>query len=311
MNNQGLRVIKPGALSVIQDLGRFGYAQFGISQGGPLDEYAYSWANFLLGNKVNLPCIEITLGQAEFEIEQDGEFAICGADLKACLDDVPLTNWSTFFAFAGQRLSFALPKNGLRCYLAVKDGFLLTPQLDSCASVERDMLGGLDGGKALQENDRLGYNSRTSQNGFKPRQLSFRFTPDYDLPITLRIVEGYQRDAFSRQAIEQFYQQEFEVSANINRMGYRLTGSRISAPKMKMLSEGIALGAVQIPPDGEPIILFNDRQTVGGYPKLGCVSRIDLPRLAQAKPGQKVRFVKGHFQELQSDWIQWANYFGY
>lgn len=311
MNNQGLRVRKPGALSVIQDLGRFGYAQLGLSQGGPLDEYAYSWANFLLGNPVNLPCIEITLGQAEFTIEQDGEFAICGADLKATLDDTPLENWSTFFAFKGQCLSFALPKNGLRSYLAVKGGFLLTSQLGSCASVERDQLGGIANGKALQEGDQLRFSAPNSHNSFQKRQLSFRFIPDYDLPITLRVIEGYQRNIFSKQAIDQFYQQEFEVSAHMNRMGYRLTGACITPPQQKMLSEGIALGAIQIPPDGEPIILLNDRQTVGGYPKIGCISRIDLPRLAQAKPGQKVRFVKGQLQELQSDWVQWANYFGY
>ncbi|EGU33922.1 allophanate hydrolase subunit 2 [Vibrio ichthyoenteri ATCC 700023] len=314
MSDKGLVVVKPGALSLIQDLGRFGYAQIGISQGGPLDEYAYSWANFLLGNKVNLPCIEITLGQAEFTLQQDGEFAICGADLKACLDGAPLTNWSTFFARKGQSLSFALPKNGLRCYLAVKGGFSLSPQLGSCASVERDQLGGLKGGKALQENDCIGYPPRRDDQpnkAFQMRQLSFRFIPDYDLPITLRVIEGYQRDSFTRQAMEQFYQHEFEVSANINRMGYRLSGGSVDTPDIAVLSEGIALGAIQIPPDGEPIILLNDRQTVGGYPKIGCVSRVDLPRLAQAKPGQKVRFVKGHLQELQSDWVQWAHYFGY
>ncbi|MFA0412175.1 biotin-dependent carboxyltransferase family protein [Vibrio renipiscarius] len=311
MREYGLKVLKPGALSLIQDLGRFGQAQIGITQGGPLDEYAYSWANYLLDNPVNCPCIEITLGQAEFLIEHDGFFAICGGDLKATLDDIPLKNWSTFQAHSGQTLAFALPKNGLRCYLAVKGGFTLPTQLGSCASVERDQLGGLHSGHPLQEDDILTFRAFALSNRSLIRQLSFRFQPDYDLPITLRVIEGYQRDKFTPQAMEQFYLQEFTVSAHINRMGYRLSGASIEVPGIKMLSEGIALGAIQIPPDGEPIVLFNDRQTLGGYPKIGCVSRIDLPRLAQAKPGQKVRFMKGNLAELQADWIRWAHYFGY
>ena len=310
MMGKGLRVIKPGPLSLIQDLGRFGYAQIGITQGGPLDEYAYSWSNYLLGNKVNQPCIEITLGQAGFEIQQDGQFALCGADLNAQLDGSPLKNWCTFIALKGQVITFGLPNNGLRCYLAVKGGFLLKPQLGSCASVERDQLGGITSGQPLQKDDIIDYREISLQH-HRVQQLSFRFQPDYNLPITLRVIEGYQRKAFTHHSITQFYAQEFEISTKINRMGYRLKGDSIDVPDIDMLSEGIALGAIQVPPSGEPIILFNDRQTVGGYPKIGCVSRIDLPHLAQAKPGQKVRFVKGNLQELQSDWIQWAQYFGY
>ncbi|GAK86259.1 allophanate hydrolase 2 subunit 2 [Vibrio ponticus] len=311
MTQPGLKVLKPGPLSLVQDLGRFGHAHNGITQGGPLDEYAYSWANCILGNHVNLPCIEITLGQTEFEICSKGAFAICGADLKATLDDKPLTNWSSFIANQGQILRFSLPKNGLRCYLAVQGGFNVTPQLGSCASVERDKLGGLTQGQPLQEGDLLDYPPLSANQYFETEQLSFRFQPDYDLPITLRVIEGYQRQSLSREAINWFYDTEFEVSKNINRMGYRLQGSVFNIPGIEMQSEGIALGAIQLPPDGQPIVLFSDRQTIGGYPKIGCVSRIDLPRLAQAKPGQKVRFVKGSQRELQQDWIAWANYFGY
>lgn len=311
MSNSILQVIKPGPLSLIQDLGRFGVAQYGITQGGPLDEYAYSWANFLLGNHANLPCIEITLGQAEFKVGAKSAFAVCGGDLRATLDGQPISNWSSFVAEAGQVIKFSLAQNGLRSYLAVLGGFKLEPQLGSCASVERDHLGGLTNGMPLMEGNDLEYQPLLEQHYFEPKQLSFRFQPDYDLPVTLRVVESYQRALLPSHLVDWFYQTEFKVSTNINRMGYRLQAPQIEMPNIEMQSEGIALGAIQLPPDGQPIILLNDRQTIGGYPKIGCVSRVDLPRLAQAKPGQIVCFVKGQLDELQSDWAMWANYFGY
>ncbi|GAB2650237.1 5-oxoprolinase subunit C family protein [Vibrio panuliri] len=311
MSKAELKVLKPGPLSLIQDLGRFGHAHTGITQGGPLDEYAYSWANYLLGNKVNLPCIEITLGQTQFEVGAKSAFSICGANLNATLDDIPITNWSSFIAKQGQVIRFSLAKNGLRAYLGVLGGFDVPLAHGSCSTVQRDQLGGLVGGNALKQGDRIRYHSLLANQYFEKKQLSFRYQPDYDLPITLRVVEGYQKNVLPKHVVEWFYHTEFEVSKNIDRMGYRLQGSSIDMPTIEMRSEGIALGAIQLPPDGQPIVLLNDRQTIGGYPKIGCVSRIDLPRLAQAKPGQKVRFVKGHLDELQSDWVMWANYFGY
>ncbi|CSB71404.1 allophanate hydrolase 2 subunit 2 [Vibrio cholerae] len=142
--------------------------------------------------------------------------------------------------------------------------------------------------------------------------MTFRFRPDYNLPLRLRVIESYQYQAFSPSAMESFYRSEFIVTPNSDRMGYRLQGETISPPDQAILSEGIALGAIQVPPNGQPIILLNDRQTIGGiggYPKLGCVARIDLPRLAQAKPGHSVRFVAG--DGLQAVWCQWARFFGY
>ena len=304
-----IEVIKPGQQTLIQDFGRYGLAHFGITQGGPVDDYAFSWANYLLGNPMNVPTLEITLGQAEFLIHTDCEMSICGGDLNAKLDGRQLTNWSTFKALKGQRLRFGLPKNGLRSYLAIKGGFVVSPQLGSVATVSRDKLGGLAQGYALALGDILNFTPHKISKRIK--QMTFRYKPDYNLPLELRFIEGYQVDDFSRDDVNSLYQQEFEVSQLINRMGYRLTGGAITPPNKEYLSEGIALGSVQVPPNGEPIVLLNDRQTIGGYPKLGCVARIDLPRLAQARPGQKVRFVKGDLLGLQDVWGQWARFFGY
>ncbi|MDC5704840.1 biotin-dependent carboxyltransferase family protein [Vibrio europaeus] len=304
-----IEVVKPGQQTLIQDFGRFGLAHFGIAQGGPVDDYAYSWANHLLGNSINMPTLEITLGQAEFLIHHSCELAIAGGDLNAKLDGVSVDNWSTFRALKGQTLTFALPRNGLRAYLAIKGGFNIPTQLGSASTVERDQLGGLTHGTPLQSGDVLPFDQHAISSSSV--QMTFRYKPDYNLPLELRVIEGYQVNDFSRDAVNSLYTQQFEVSQLVNRMGYRLSGSKVNAPNKEYLSEGIALGSIQVTPSGEPIVLLNDRQTIGGYPKIGCVARIDLPRLAQAKPGQKVKFVRGDLLGLQDVWGQWARFFGY
>ncbi|WP_117233989.1 biotin-dependent carboxyltransferase family protein [Vibrio maerlii] len=305
-----LKIIKPGALALIQDFGRYGYTHMGVTNGGPVDEYAFSWCNKLLGNVSTCPCIELTLGQAVYEVSDHAMFAIAGGDLNATLDDKPLNNWSSFYAKKGQIIRFGLPKNGLRAYLAVKGGFKLTNSvLGSVSTVVRDQLGGLSSlGKPLQSGDEIEFEPSNSE---KLLTVSFRYTPDYNLPLTLRVIESYQAEAFSALAKATLYSSEYEVTQQADRMGYRLSGSSIDNGGKSILSEGIALGSIQVPPNGQPIVLLNDRQTIGGYPKLGCVAKIDLPRLAQAKPGQKIRFVKGDLEGLQRVWCQWARYFGY
>ncbi|MCA3950502.1 5-oxoprolinase subunit C family protein [Vibrio vulnificus] len=311
MSETGLRVIKSGPLSLIQDFGRFGLAHSGVTQGGPVDDYAYSWSNYLLGNSVNCSSVEITFGQTAFEVMSDCHLAICGGDLSATLNGQPLNNWSDFIARKGEILTFGLPKNGLRSYLSVKGGFDIAPHLGSSSTVIRDHLGGLSlNGEALKADDYLTFNPHELPTQ-KSRALTFRFKPDYNLPLKLRVIEGFQVNDFDDHERDRLYQTRFEVDTNSNRMGYRLADGKITPPYSGILSEGITLGAIQVPPNGHPIILLNDHQTIGGYPKIGCVARIDLPRLAQAKPGQEVRFIKGDREGLQDVWCQWARFFGY
>lgn len=310
LRSHSLWVKKSGQLSLIQDLGRYGVTQWGLSSGGPVDDYSYSWANHLLGNSPHCAVLEITLGQAEFVAQAKCQLALCGGDLQAKIDGEPVTNWSTFVLRKGQTLSFGLPKNGLRAYLAVRGGFTVPQQFGSCATVMKDKLGGIHkNGQALQENDHLIFAAHHCDIPW--HQVSFRMQPNYNLPITLRVIESYQCEQFEPSAKDALYQHPFQVSQNSNRMGYRLNGQSITPPSQPILSEGIALGAIQIPPDGQPIVLLNDRQTIGGYPKIGCVARVDLPRLAQAKPGQSVHFELGDLLQLQSLWCQWAKFFGY
>ncbi|CAM2797798.1 biotin-dependent carboxyltransferase family protein [Vibrio mytili] len=311
MSFSGLMVEKPGPLSLIQDFGRFGLGHIGITQGGPVDDYAYSWANHLLGNPVNCAAIEITFGNASFVALHNCHLAICGGDLNATVDGKPIDNWSEFSLHKGQKLQFGMAKNGLRSYLAVHGGFDVPLHLNSASTVVRESLGGFErNGSTLKSGDKLPFiPHRLPQT--KPKQMTFRFKPDYNLPIKLRVIEGYQYNDFDEEAIACFYESEFTISTNSNRMGYRLEGNTVTPPFGGVLSEGIALGSIQVPNDGNPIILLNDHQTIGGYPKLGCVARMDLPRLAQGKPGQKVSFIKGDRAVLQKAWCEWAQFFGY
>ena len=311
-NKPTLTVVKPGPLSLIQDFGRFGVAHLGLTQGGPVDDYSYSWANYLLGNAVNLAALEVTLGQCALKIDFDCEMALCGGDLQAKLDGMLLGNWSTFQAFKGQVLSFGLPKNGLRAYLAIKGGFDVPSTLHSCSTVTREQIGGLDqDGEPCKQGQQIGFSKHRITRPFKALSVTFRYKPDYNLPVNLRVIEGYQSNLFSEPAKETLYNTQYNVDQNSNRMGYRLNGEPVDSPDISLLSEGIALGAIQIPRDGQPIVLLNDRQTIGGYPKIGCVARIDLPRLAQAKPGHPISFSRGDRLGLQDVGCQWAQFFGY
>ncbi|CAH1532981.1 Allophanate hydrolase subunit 2 [Vibrio owensii] len=311
MSFVGLFVEKPGPLSLVQDFGRFGLAHIGITQSGPVDDYAYSWSNHLLGNPVNCSVIEITLGNASFKALADCHLALCGGDLNASVNGEPISNWSDLCLRKGQTLKFGMPKNGLRAYLAVKGGFSVEKHLGSTSTVVRETLGGMTkDGEPLKAGDIISFEPHSLPTS-KPKQMTFRFKPDYNLPLKLRVIEGYQFEDFSQQSIDDFYSASFKISPKSNRMGYRLEGKTIQPPYDGVLSEGIALGSIQIPNDGNPIVLLNDHQTIGGYPKFGCVARIDLPRLAQAIPGQEVSFVKGNRQGLQDVWCQWAQFFGY
>lgn len=305
-----MEVVKPGQLSLIQDIGRFGITPLGVTQGGPLDEYAYCWSNLLLGNPAGCPTLEITLGQAEYRFTKGCMVAICGGDLQAKLDDQPVQNWSSFYVSKGQTLKFGLPVNGLRAYLAVAGGFAVEPHLGSTSTVLREKLGGLhQDGTPLVAGDVLPLGM--PQHKTEPKQVSFRFIPDYNLPLRLRVIESYQAQEFTKEARRSFYRNTYSVSQSSDRMGYRLAGQPVTPPRNGVISEGIALGSIQIPPDGQPIVLLNDRQTLGGYPKIGVLARIDQPRIAQAKPGHSVKFIKGNRRHLQAIWSAWALRFGY
>lgn len=281
-------VIKPGMLALLQDSGRFGFQHLGITTGGPMDEHAFYWANRLLGNKPDAAQLEITFGQLALKANALTTVAITGADLAATLNDKAIQPWLTYAIKPGDVLAFGAPKSGLRAYLAVSGGFNCEPKLGSCATVKREQLGGLNGiGEALRKGDTLPF----TPNKDLIESRAPRWTiPDYDAPLELGVMPAYQNASFTHDEQMTFYTSRYEVSQNIDRMGYRLSGTPIKSQLNGIISEGIAFGAIQIPNDGQPIVLMKDRQTIGGYPKIGCLSSLGAGQLSQRQPGQAVTF---------------------
>ncbi|WP_207060782.1 biotin-dependent carboxyltransferase family protein [Motiliproteus sp. SC1-56] len=292
-------VINPGMLTLIQDRGRHGYQHQGITTGGPMDSHAFHWANQLLGNAAGAAQLEITFGMLELRAEASTTIALTGADLGAELNGEALAPWCTHAVRPGDRLRFQSPRSGLRAYLAVHGGFEVKPVLGSCATVSREQLGGLDGqGAKLRQGDRLPY--RALETPLDARVPGWA-VPDYQKPLRLGVMLGYQQAHFPRTALMTFFSETYEVTQNIDRMGYRLAGSPVHCDLDGIVSEGIAYGAIQVPKDGNPIVLMRDRQTIGGYPKLGCLSTLGAGALAQRGPGCRVSFYPMDVGEAEAE----------
>ncbi|MCB1760349.1 MAG: biotin-dependent carboxyltransferase [Gammaproteobacteria bacterium] len=284
----GLSVTNPGLMALIVDYGRNGHQHIGVSVGGPMDEHAYLWANRLLGNNYGDPQIEITFGMFECRLEAATSIAVTGADLGTRINGRPVRNWRAHAVKAGDVISCANPVSGLRAYLAVKGGFRVDRILGSSTTVVRDRLGGLAGdGTKLKQGDRIPFEPSTDQ---LLMSVPAQFIPDYERMLELGVILGYQERHFPADEIARFFATEYQVTQEIDRMGYRLAGDPIACDLDGILSEGISYGAVQIPRDGQPIILLRDRQTIGGYPKIGCICSLDAARLSQRKPGDQVKF---------------------
>lgn len=284
----GLRVIKPGPLSTLQDGGRWGQAQLGLTSGGPMDGQAFINANRLLGNADDATALEITLGGVKLQAHLHTQLAFCGEGMSFSINGHLQPTPHAVRVNAGDivqidNIATTNSENGCRAYLAISGGFITPPMFGSTATVVREGLGGL-AGRALQANDWLPCKPRW------PRHTTPKLQNNRNSTSTFNVVCGFQFEQFSAMDQAAFFQNEYTVSPQIDRMGYRLTGSPLTPPKASMLSEGITPGAIQIPPDGQPIVLLADRQTLGGYPKLGSVIQSDRWRMTQLKPRAILRF---------------------
>jgi len=282
----GFSVRQPGLLSLLHDRGRYGAHKLGLTTGGPLDFGAFDWANRLLGNDANATCLEVSFGGLALQAELDTSFVITGASAPCKLNGKPVEQWQTANVRAGDQLEIGFATCGTRIYLAVSGGFDIAPSFGSSSTVLRENIGGLHGDK-LQAGDHLPCAAKRLPRAYC---LPAAERPDYAAEVTLRVVPGYQQAAFNATQQWRFFNSEYRLTDRCDRMGFRLEGENVHSDIVGMLSEGICLGAIQIPADGQPIVLMNDRQTIGGYPKIGSVIALDTARLAQLSPGAAVRF---------------------
>lgn len=282
----GFLVKQPGLLSLLHDRGRFGAHKLGLTTGGPLDGVAFDWANRMLANDVNSTCLEISFGGLVIEAQLDTSFVITGAEAPCKLNDESISQWRTRNIKAGDKLEIGFTSVGTRCYLAVRGGFNIAPSFGSSSTVLREKIGGLNGDK-LQAGDQLPCSSNSLTTHC---YLAEADRPIYKDFARLRVVLGYQQAAFNPVQQWRFFNSEYRLSERCDRMGFRLEGETVHSDMVSMLSEGICHGAIQIPADGQPIVLMNDRQTIGGYPKIGAVIPRDTSMLSQLTPGSRVRF---------------------
>jgi biotin-dependent carboxylase-like uncharacterized protein len=254
-----------------------------------MDRYAYRVANLLVGNKTSAAVIEMTILGAAFKFDKDQLIANCGADMQAKLDGVSVANWSSFMVKSGSELKFEYAEAGCRTYLAVRGGIDVPSVLGSRSTYTRAKVGGLQG-RALRQGDILAV-GEDAESEARPRALDSLYIPQYSQSVSLRVLLGPQDNMFPSEAIATFFQSQYTVTDEADRMGYRLEGAKIShIGKADIISDALCLGAIQIPAHGMPIIMMADRQTTGGYAKIGTVIGPDLKKLAQAKPGDVVRF---------------------
>lgn len=287
MSQAMLTVKQAGPLALVQDLGRFGVGHLGFTQGGAADWIAFRWANWLLGNAPDSAALEIVMGgNLTLETNSEVRLALTGADLAATLDGKPLAPNLSFKLQPGQSLVFRQPRKGLRAYLAFPGGLHAPEVLGSRACTAREQVGGLhEDGKPLQVGDCLTW------KGTAPAVRRIPEHHDLSMPDSgchLPIVLGSQIASFSGRGLFRAFNQPWKVDNRADRMGIRLTGQPLLSTQGGIISEGIPLGAVQIPPDGQPIVLMNDRQTIGGYPRLGALTPIACTTLAQCLPGTEV-----------------------
>jgi antagonist of KipI len=333
-----MRVVKPGALSTLQDLGRYGYQRFGVPVNGAMDEWAHRVANLLVGNMDTAVTLEITLTGPLLNFERDTLIALTGADFSPTVNGDPIPMDRAVLVRAGAELAMPARTRGARGYLAVRGGFEADTIMGSASTFLRGGFGGRHG-RALQRGDRVGILSQPS----KPRgliRLMVQSGTDFvagpvasapweallpasaagpevdvapmpesnrdaraqpgDSTLTVRCMRGPQWERFDRQSLERFLGTAFHIDGQSDRMGYRLQGETLAlSSPLEMVSEATSFGCVQVPPDGNPIVLMADRQSAGGYPKIAYAATVDLPLLAQAMPGERVGFAMITLEESQ------------
>jgi biotin-dependent carboxylase-like uncharacterized protein len=283
-----IRIVDPGPQTTVQDLGRVGHLRYGIPPSGPLDVRAFVIANRLVGNSDGAAALEATVLGPRFTVETAGAIAVTGADAPVTVNGAAAEAWATLPLAAGDTVRIGAARAGIRIYVAFAGGLDIPPVLGSRATYLRGRLGGLQG-RSLKRDDVL----RSFPAAGPPiRRVPESAIPPLEREPEIRVVLGPQADRFTAEGVAAFFGGAYEMLPQSDRMGARLFGPRIAhARGHDIISDGIALGSVQVPGDGQPIVLLVDRQSTGGYTKVATVGSFDIGRISQVKPGQRLRFV--------------------
>jgi antagonist of KipI len=288
-------------LTSVQDRGRFGYQDQGVPPAGAMDEYALRAANALCGNSIGAAVLELTMYGGSYEFVEGGSFALAGADMGAQLNDRRLPLWQQCKAEAGDRLVLGWAKCGCRLYLAISGGIDVPLVLGSRSTYLPGKFGGLHG-RMLVAGDEF-YSQLSQEKEAAPAVFPPDWIPSYESSLTMRVMLGPQQEHFTEEGIAAFLENQYFITAQADRMGYRLEGLPIQIKgTADILTDGIPAGAVQVQSEGQLLLLLADRQTTGGYAKIACVIGADHWRLGQAKPGDSVHFQAVSLVEAQAAW---------
>ncbi|MFF2752753.1 biotin-dependent carboxyltransferase family protein [Psychrobacillus sp. NPDC058041] len=304
-----VRVLNSGLLTTIQDIGRFGSQKYGVIVSGAMDIYSLRLANLLVGNRENEAALEITLYGATLQFDEDTVVAITGGDFLTTIDGIIVPIWRPVLIKKKSILKFNSAIKGCRAYVAIAGGVNIPEIMGSKSTYLRAKLGGFDG-RALQKGDILPIGDRNKLNNeikkyIETNTISWSINLNelisFKSDQTIRVLKGTEFDRFDKESQKTFFEHPYSVTLQSDRMGYRLEGTPISlSNNFDLISEGVTFGTIQIPPNGQPIILMADRQTTGGYPKIGQVITADLPSLAQLQPRAIIRFKEITLEEAEN-----------
>ena len=287
---QVLHVQEPGLFTTVQDLGRPNAISAGVPSGGAMDRFAHSAANLLVGNDPSHATLECTFSGPHLVAEHSCLVAITGADFDPRVNGTPAPAWTGIFLGAGDRLTFGARRSGARAYVAVAGGFEADRWLGSLSTYLMAARGGFHG-RPLKSGDVLSVAGEPRRPTVSGRQMAEQLRPDYD-DRTLQAIAGPHIKRLSPEGRGLLFEATYMVSRDADRMGYRLEGPQLVTSGEELLSFGLVSGAVQVPHNGQPILLMADYQTAGGYPVVATVVSAALPIAAQLLPGDELRIVE-------------------
>lgn len=282
-----LMVIDAGLFTSIQDAGRTGYRKYGIPYSGAMDKEAFKEANRLTGNIAGYPVIECTLKGGSFQFNSKAVIALTGADMEPDLNGDKIEMNRSHSVSKGDVLNLGYAKRGCRTYLAIKGLLDIDKVFGSYSTYDKAGFGGFKGRK-LEKGDEL--NWAETEAVYSVQKTPVSAIPYYSSKLRIKLMKGPEWDWFSEKEQLHFLDSEFKVSSSSDRMGIRLEGSGIRVPDRQLVSSPVIPGIIQIPGNGKPIVLMNDGQTIGGYPRIAKVLNSELWRLGQVKPGDLIRF---------------------